>query len=236
MKRARIPSKVIADVITAARRRCCICFALDNDSNEKAGQIAHLDHDAANAKADNLIFLCLKHHDQYDSRTSQSKGLTVEEVRAYRGQLATFVSETLPRSSADIAKALVRALDRPAFRTPFHSESSLPRFRDAIAETIATINTGKTPHGIQLPSKTEVRDRTVRAKLEAVVEQLAGLRATFDRLVRSGEIRHCGCANAECGTYMFSSRAAHEMDRQRHELLDLAHQIDPAAPGRFYDI
>jgi hypothetical protein len=227
---------VVAEVVTGARRRCCICFALDNDASQKAGQIAHLDRDATNGKSENLVFLCLKHHDQYDSRTSQSKGLTVEEVRGYRGQLVTYVSETLPQSAADIAKALVRALDRPAFRTPFHSESSLPRFRDAIAEAIETINTGKTPQGTQLPSKADVGDRSVRANLDAVVAQLTSLRATFDRLVRAGEIRHCGCTNPDCGTYMFSSRAAHEMDRQRHKLLDLAHLIDPAAPRRFYDI
>ena len=134
------------------------------------------------------------------------------------------------------AKALVRALDRPAFRTPFHSESSLPRFRDAIAETIETINTGKTPQGTRLPSKGHVQDRAVRAKLDTLVERLAGLRATFDRLSRAGEIRHCGCKKASCGTYMFSARAANEMDRQRHQLLELAHQIDPTAPRRFYDI
>jgi hypothetical protein len=55
-----------------------------------------------------------------------------------------------------IAKALLAGLDRPAFRTPFHSESSLPRFRVAIEETIANINIGTTPGGARLPSKNDL--------------------------------------------------------------------------------
>jgi ribosomal protein L15E len=45
------------------------------------GQIAHVDHDATNNDPDNLVWLCLDHHDQNDSRTSQSKGLTISELR-----------------------------------------------------------------------------------------------------------------------------------------------------------
>lgn len=53
----------------------------------KTGQIAHLDGDRSNSTVDNFAFLCLVHHDQYDSRTSQSKNLTIEEVKAYRTEL-----------------------------------------------------------------------------------------------------------------------------------------------------
>lgn len=76
-----------ASVLTRSRRRCCICFGLHRDVEVKAGQIAHLNGDRSNSTIDNLAFLCLVHHDQYDSRTSQSKNLTVEEVRAYRTEL-----------------------------------------------------------------------------------------------------------------------------------------------------
>jgi hypothetical protein len=59
----------------------------------KRGQIAHLDRNAANPSFDNLVFLCLEHHDQFDSRTSQSKGLTPDEVRQYRQELATAIEQ-----------------------------------------------------------------------------------------------------------------------------------------------
>jgi hypothetical protein len=53
----------------------------------KSGQIAHLDRNNQNASEDNLCFLCLEHHDEYDSSTSQRKGLTQNEVRSYRQEL-----------------------------------------------------------------------------------------------------------------------------------------------------
>lgn len=49
--------------------------------------MAHLDQDPANSAAENLVFLCLDHHAQFDSRTSQSKGLTPQEVKSYRVEL-----------------------------------------------------------------------------------------------------------------------------------------------------
>jgi hypothetical protein len=82
--RTTIPQDVVAEVLTSSRRRCCVCFALRSDDGEKRGQIAHLDHDRSNSTKENLAFLCLEHHDQYDSRTSQSKGMTLVEVKRYR--------------------------------------------------------------------------------------------------------------------------------------------------------
>ena len=58
-----------------------------------SGQIVHLDGDASNSKEDNLAFLCLEHHDQFDSRTSQGKGFTKDEVVYYRDQLYKDVQE-----------------------------------------------------------------------------------------------------------------------------------------------
>ena len=234
--RKRISPEVVADITSASRRRCCICFALRQDDSEKRGQIAHLDRDASNSSPDNLAFLCLDHHDQYDSRTSQAKGLTIEEVKRYRTELLAFVARTIPGSDAEIIAALTNALDRPAYRTPFHQESSLPRFRDAIAETIETLNTGRTQQGLQLPSKYQIRDPRLRADIDRIVEALVALRASFDKLLRTGAIRHCGCGQSECPVYMLSDDAAQEMDRRRRELLTLAHALNPSAPPSFYDL
>jgi hypothetical protein len=74
-------------------RRCCLCFGLSGDFSQKRGQIAHLDKNPSNANPDNLVFLCLDHHDQYDSRTSQSKGITIHEIRYYRVLLYDAVRE-----------------------------------------------------------------------------------------------------------------------------------------------
>jgi len=86
-ERKKIPDDVVAGVLETSRRRCCICVALQDDISEKKGQIAHLDRDPSNNDPDNLVFLCLEHHDQYDSRPSQSKGFAPEEVQHYRAAL-----------------------------------------------------------------------------------------------------------------------------------------------------
>src|ERR1700730_2072034 len=74
-------------ILTQSRRRCCLCFWLDGKDEVQRGQIAHIDQDNENPDEDNLVFLCLDHHDQYDGQTSQSKGLKSEEARHWRSEL-----------------------------------------------------------------------------------------------------------------------------------------------------
>jgi hypothetical protein len=85
--RKRIAAAILDEVLCLSRRRCCICVGLNRDLSLKQGQVAHLDRNPANNDLDNLAFFCLDHHDQYDSRTSQSKGLTPGEVRRFRKEL-----------------------------------------------------------------------------------------------------------------------------------------------------
>ena len=76
-KRIKISEPIQTEVLTKSRRRCCICFGLNRDEEIKKGQIAHRDGNPNNNNIDNLAFLCFDHHDDYDSKTSQSKSLTV---------------------------------------------------------------------------------------------------------------------------------------------------------------
>jgi hypothetical protein len=93
MVRKTVAQETQVEVLAACRRRCAICFGLNRDTGIKRGQIAHLDRDAANPSFDNLVFLCLEHHDQFDSRTSQSKGMTSDEVRRFRQELASAIDQ-----------------------------------------------------------------------------------------------------------------------------------------------
>lgn len=87
MSRKHIPHQIQVSILVKSRRRCCICYGLNRDTALKAGQIAHLDHNASDSSEDNLAFLCLEHHDQYDSPARQSKGLMIHEVRTFRNEL-----------------------------------------------------------------------------------------------------------------------------------------------------
>jgi hypothetical protein len=87
VKRRRVADAVQAEVLVKSRRRCCVCYGLKRDDEIKQGQIAHLDQNPGNNNEDNLAFLCFDHHDQFDSKTSQSKNLTAKEIIRYRGEL-----------------------------------------------------------------------------------------------------------------------------------------------------
>jgi hypothetical protein len=102
-KRKSISKGTQDEILTRCARRCCLCFGLNADFGEKPGQIAHLDHDASNDDIDNLAWLCLDRHDQYDSRTSQSKGLSIGEVKRYREHLYQAVAGL--RGSAGVGGA-----------------------------------------------------------------------------------------------------------------------------------
>jgi hypothetical protein len=87
MSRKPISDMVQEAILLKSRRRCCLCFWLEGEDVVKPGQIAHLDQDNENDAEDNLCFLCLEHHNEYDGRTSVSKGLKESEVRKWRNEL-----------------------------------------------------------------------------------------------------------------------------------------------------
>lgn len=88
-----MPANTEAEVLLLCRRRCCVCVGLERDTTMKRGQIAHLDHDPANNDSDNLAFLCFDHHDWYDTQPSQSKRLTLQEVRHFRRELHEVIEQ-----------------------------------------------------------------------------------------------------------------------------------------------
>lgn len=107
-----IPDATIADLLISTRRRCCLCYFLSNDDTQKRVQVAHIDHKRNNDSPENLVPLCLAHHDEYDSRTSQSKGITQEEVRRYKSMLIAEFSHDRDNIKIEIN---VEEGDIPAF-------------------------------------------------------------------------------------------------------------------------
>jgi hypothetical protein len=87
MTRKAIPDGTQALILLKSRRRCCLCYWLEGEDEVKKGQLAHLDGNNENAEEDNLAFLCLEHHDEYDSTPRVSKGLRENEVRIWRDEL-----------------------------------------------------------------------------------------------------------------------------------------------------
>jgi len=103
------------EVLLMSLRRCALCFGLRGDVGEKEGQLAHVDRDPSNSRADNLCFLCLPHHDAYDTRRSQSKNLTAGELRLYREKLYSYLRDTPPGKDSAYAPMIGRPLETSPF-------------------------------------------------------------------------------------------------------------------------
>ena len=100
------------EVVMRSGRRSCICFALEGRLDGKKGQMAHLDRNPQHSTADNLAFLCMDHHDEYDTRASQSKGWSIKEVKEYRRLLYRAIADLREVKTGDIATAVdVAVLD-----------------------------------------------------------------------------------------------------------------------------
>ena|SRR5256885_14968140 len=123
--RPKIEPKVADGVMARARRRCCICFHLEGDLSVKELQIAHLDRKRSNNAPQNLVGLCLHHHDAYDTRRQQTRDYTAGEVQIYRDELDAVLAkrdemlalrvnaESGPQlSSASMLGRVVDAFDR----------------------------------------------------------------------------------------------------------------------------
>ena len=86
-KQKNIPESIQTKILITCRKRCCLCFGINNDSTVKKGQITHLDHNAKNIAYNNLVYLCDDHHSQYNSYNSQIKNLIIKEVKNFRDSL-----------------------------------------------------------------------------------------------------------------------------------------------------
>lgn len=135
-----------------------------------------------------------------------------------------FVDDFPDLSDTDALQLMAAVFDRPAFRTPFQQESSLPAFQQAIEDTIGALNTGvwRTREGDEIrriPSIHHLRDQRIRTVLEKVVRQVDELRRVFVTRLKEGGIKHCGCGRPDCPTYMLTHGVADELDEARRKVL-----------------
>lgn len=146
--------------------------------------------------------------------------------------LKAFAIDGEKATDADILTRLAECFDRPAFTTPFRGESNLPDFKQAITDTIEAVNTGirRLRDGTEIdrgPSRHHLKDPEIRTKLGAVVGKLIELRATYEGLIRTGEIRLCGCGKAGCPVHMIDYKAATIMDALRTDILIAIRDVYP---------
>ncbi|MCE7869178.1 hypothetical protein DYH09_02240 [bacterium CPR1] len=93
-----IPPSNVNKILKVSERVCALCYQFERDlSVKRQGHVAHIDRkppgEKRNHKVDNLCWLCLAHHDLYDSTPRLSKGLQPAELRAYRDKVHQMVRE-----------------------------------------------------------------------------------------------------------------------------------------------
>jgi hypothetical protein len=97
-------------LLTESRRRCCLCVFLDKNFDEQQVQIAHISRDRSDSSYENLVVLCLNHHDRYDSRPSQSKGYTAGEAKVYKERLIHLIQRWESGPSQFLPSAFASAI------------------------------------------------------------------------------------------------------------------------------
>lgn len=139
-------------------------------------------------------------------------------------EIRKFVDDFPGLTDTEALQLMSAIFDRPAFRTPFQQECSLPAFQQAIEDTIGALNTGiwRTREGSEIrriPSIHHLRDPRIRSIVAKVVGQVDELRRLFVTRLREGAINHCGCGQPDCPTYTFLPSAADELNDARHRIL-----------------
>lgn len=139
-------------------------------------------------------------------------------------ELRRFVDDFPDLTDDDALAMMAAVLDRPALRTPFHLESYLPAFQEAIEDTVSALNTGvwRTRDGVdirRIPSLHHLKSPALRDGLGKVVRELDAVRRLFKQQLAGGQVRHCGCDDPTCPTFMFTDLAAHELDAARSQAL-----------------
>lgn len=140
--------------------------------------------------------------------------------------LRTFSVEVTTITDQEILSLYAQCFDRPAFRTPFRGESSVPAFKQAITDTIEVLNTGV--HRLRdgtvirsMPSRHSVQNKDTRQVLSKIIDKLIELRSRFDQFISTKEITPCPCDVPDCPIYVSSPSAARAMDQMRKQILDL---------------
>lgn len=90
-KRPAVPINTESELLIKSKRRCVLCFAFNDDCGVKDGQIAHVNRNREENEIDNLAYLCLEHHNKYDSTMRLTKSIKESELKAHRAELYAYL-------------------------------------------------------------------------------------------------------------------------------------------------
>jgi hypothetical protein len=116
-RRRRINKHTAAEVAYSVDLRCCLCEATSGfPPRARNGQIHHMDGDPRNNDLNNLVWLCLEHHEDAGKTGKTSRRLSPLTIGKFRDLLLKKVASTrvLPKPR--------RAADRRVFLEAFDAQ------------------------------------------------------------------------------------------------------------------
>lgn len=182
-------------LLVDAGRMCCLCGKLHSV------QLHHIvpKEDGGTDDIDNAIPLCPNCHDEVHGRTASgrtTRTYSASELKAHRQRTVETVrkrgawSPGSPTWDADRDLVLFYAqcLDRPAFHTNFHKETSFSAFDKAMEDTLLALNTDywRTRDGAVIErsrGKSNVVDAQWREKLDTIAQIIEEIRRRFHEAV-----------------------------------------------------
>ncbi len=127
-KRKAPAATTVDALMIKSRRRCCLCVFLDFDFRTKPLQVAHIDDDPSNSNEENLVVLCLEHHNEYDSRFRQSRRISTGEVLFYKSELERiFEGSEIDKPQVDYLSRLADVANQEAVQRDLFLEHFLPK-------------------------------------------------------------------------------------------------------------
>lgn len=221
MNREGLTKGTEAEVLLKSGRRCCLCYGLHLDFDVKRGQIAHVNRDSSNSQMDNLAFLCLEHHDLYDSRTSQSKGFSETELRQYRNMLYEYVGNRSLSTKTDSILKQVNDHISPVVG----DKPTITKTKDTTSDD----NTGTSAFNAEENGQKDVGIVDyITHSTEDVQKELAFLSAKLDDLQKekeSAELLGISGSVKAVDAEIIKIRARTEICRERHSIVEAGYEL-----------
>lgn len=219
-RRVKIGEEVGADVRFAVDSRCCLCewhgaFPPPRTQN---GQIHHLDGDRSNSDPDNLVWLCLDHHEEAGKKGRVSRNLSPATIRRYRTLLQRTIARqrsnwmsSVPKGRSVFAEVLDALVVLDVQKTRRRSGSGDDEWK--AAET-AIWEVSAYPEAIGFEAR--------RAILDFLYDLASDARHDMPRTV-AFSIRHCAVDLLQLH-YLYANRHA-RTTRQNFELLSYGVEV-----------
>ena len=231
-------SKEAEDLLVATGRRCCICGTLHTVQLHHIVPVGQGGTD----DIDNAITLCPNCHNEVHGGYAagrSTKAYTDRELKLHRRRTIRQVKkvETWAPGSAswEEDKRLIlfyaQCLDRPAFRTAFHQETSFSAFDQAMEDTLLALNTGywRTRDGTLIErSKGNVHlvSPAWHSKVEQIVEAIEEIRRRFHQAAGLNRMLYEYDTRSDpYGCFREDRELGDWMDRQRQKSIEIMNSM-----------